>query len=388
MEGEFINLVASKKTDKQPNPTAWLAENSVNLPRYALVTHIGKYTHPDVQIAFWDDSDGPDTGYLTTASAGKRQDIVVTGGAAYMSMAALLTRTLSDGKTVLEHFQADTSLIREDVAALGLDYEKLRCAVLALQRPAPPKKSDHRLKQVYFPVREGEYHLLSTITSTTVLSTIRDAVLTRRQQAVESRDKKSERYGEAYTELVQPAKIAFGGSKPQNLSCVNDLSGMYMLPSVPPLVAPRKLRFPHRNFFFDSIARYWQADLFQCLHHWIQSDLPRRQVKEQIEIIGWELAENVQLLALQIREAPPNWSDGKNLSEAQCHWLDAKYTEERTENISWIKEVSRDFGYWVISAYKFHAKLKKGTTPFGDAELRYFAAMLNELLQEEVRQKL
>ena len=388
MEGEFFDLIVSKVDGEKACARDWLS-NVKSLSRYSIVTHVGKYTNPgiDTEVSFWDRSSAnSDTGYLTTASTGKRHDIIVDGGAAFTGLSSVLIRHLTDEKPALEHFQEDTLLVREDVKELGLDYEDLRRQILAIKKPAPPGKSNPTLKQVYFPVGKNEYHLLSLMTSTTTLTAVRDAVRERQRQGRESRDKKAKTYGQSHTIIPYPIKVAFGGANPQNISCLNDSSGMYMLPSVPPLLAPRKIRLPRRDFFFHTIPRYWQKDLFLRLRDWIQNEhMPRLTVTEAIQEIGVELAGSMQLLAEQLQGAPPGWSDTGNLPEAQRLWLDTKYAAARKENLDWTDEIGMDFARWMARTYKLHVQLKKDTVPFGAAEQQYFAKILQTLLQEEVR---
>lgn len=388
MGGAFLDLLVEKAGGEVAGAKDWLRNNIVNLSRYAIVTHVGKYTHPgiDPNVSFWDNSAQPDAGYLTTSSVGQRQDMVVDGGAAFSALASVLMRPLSDGKTVLAHFQEDTPLIREEVASLGIDYEDLRRKILAIKSPVLPESSDPALRQIYFPVGNDAYHLLSLMPSTTTLTAVRDAVRDRQQRGRESRDKKAENYGQSYTVILHPVKVAFGGSKPQNISCLNDLSSMYMLPSVPPLLAPRKLRLPRRDFFFNTIPHDWQKDLFLRLRDWMKNEyLPRLAVTEAIQEIIVELAGSIQLLAGQLQGAPPGWSDTGNLPDAQKLWLDAKYAAAREENLDWTDEISMDFARWIARTYKRHAQLKKDAIPFGAAEQQYFAKILQVHLKEEVR---
>lgn len=389
MGGAFLDLLVEKAGGEVAGAKDWLRNNIVNLSRYAIVTHVGKYTHPgiDPNVSFWDNSAQPDAGYLTTSSVGQRQDMVVDGGAAFSALASVLMRPLSDGKTVLAHFQEDTPLIREEVASLGIDYEDLRRKILAIKSPVLPESSDPALRQIYFPVGNDAYHLLSLMPSTTTLTAIRDAVRERQDCERKSRDKKAENYGQSYTVIPHPVKVKVGGDNPQNLSCFNILSSMYMLlPSGPPLLTPRKLRLPRRDFFFNTIPRDWQKDLFLRLRDWMQNEhMPRLAITEAIQEIGIELAGGIQLLAGQLQGAPPGWSDTENLPDAQKLWLDAKYAAAREENLDWTDEISMDFARWIAKAYKRHAQLKKDAIPFGDAEQQYFAKILQVHLKEEVR---
>lgn len=392
----FSKMIQEKTADKKMTPISWLEKNRKHLLRYEIVTHVGKYTNPGIQnLHFWDTSANSDTGYVTTASVGKRQDITVDGGAAYTGLASVLVRDSTEGKTVLEHFQEDTPHIREEVTSLGVDYEALRHEILAIKKPAFPKRSDPALSQIYFPVEEGEYHLLSLVPSTTVLTALRDAIRDRQQQGIESRKEDSAHYGEAYAALPYVTRVNFGGAQPQNMSALNGKAGMFMLPSIPPLLTPRKMRLPRRSFFADTVPRYWHKETFQRLYYWIQSGQSRFIAKGKIDRIGLELANHIQLLASRLRELPPGWSEGRDLTLAERYWLDTQYTVSRQEDTSWMEEVSINFGQWVMDAYrrweenesKQDSQFKKGKVLRGESEVRYLAAILHELLQEEVRRE-
>ena len=406
--GKLSEIIQEKLKKKKISPTAWLEKNRERLQSCALVTHVGKCTHPLIKnLSFWDSSANEDTGYLTTASAGKRQDIA-TDTAECIGLASVLVQDLTEGKTVLEHFQEDPSQIREEVTSLGVNYEDLRRQVVALKKATVPKRSDPALKQVYFPVGDGAYHLLSLFPSTSLLSAVRAAIQNRKEPQKTSTVQEehagqaapSEQEDHAYAALPHVTRVHFGGGQPQNVSALSMLAldgkaGMFMLPSIPPRFTPRKIRLPRRSFFADTVPRYWHKETFQRLYYWIQSGQSRSIVKGKIDRIGWELANHIQLLASRLRELPPGWSEGRDLTLAERYWLDTQYTVSRQENTSWMEEVSINFGQWVIAAYqrweenenKQDSQFKKGKMLRGESEVRYLAAILHELLQEEVRRE-
>lgn len=386
--GEFIDLIAEKVSKKNGSKREWLVKNAENLKRYDIVTHVGKYTNPDItELHLWDDSRDDDAGYVTTASVEQRQDIVVDGGAAFTGLASILVRTLEDGKTVLEHFQEDTPFIRKEVASLGENYEALRQKILSVQRPNQPKRSSPYIKQVYFPVGADQYHILSLVTSTTVLTALRDTVRTQRETAFKCRNQKLIPEGAAYTEIPQPARVAFGGANAQNISALNTSYGAFMLMSLPPLIPPRTIRPPQKNFFHDTIPYGWQFDTFVLLAYWMNAAVPRSEAKAHIDTALDELAENIEILARHLQRLPEGWSDKHtSLPMAQRRWLDKKYLAERYEDTAWINDVSRDFASWVIRMYHVYVNLKNNTVPFSDDEHRHIADSLRDILKEEVWQ--
>lgn len=379
-----------KKKGKQGiSPSEWIESNINNTKLYGIVTHVGKYTAPDAKVALWDSSDSSDMGYLTTANIGARQDIVAGKGAAFTGLSSVLVRYLSETKTVLQNFQEDTPLIRKEVAMLGYEYEKLRKAILEIKKLESPKASDTTLKQVFFPIGDGNYHLLTVLPSTTMLTALQEKIFACRKKEWESSNKKESNYGESYILIPYPTKVYFGGKKPQNISAFNTGIGFYMLSSEPPHLSNRRLRLPRRSFFKESIPWRWQKEIFQSLHRWIQTKTERSEAKREIESIGQEMAGKIMLIAAPMREAPAGWSDHDghgDLPRAQRLWLDAKYADERKEDNTWIEEVSLFFGRWVNDSYAALLKQKKEKgDSLGDVGVRHFAAILEEMLQEEVK---
>ena len=130
MLSERINAAAQKK---QISAADWLSANLENLNRYRCCSHCAKFTDPGIDnaISILDESKGTDPGFVTTTNVGVRQDIVVDGGASYMSLAALLLRPMNEGgsKTILQCIQDDDPAVRQEIESFGGDYDQLREAV-------------------------------------------------------------------------------------------------------------------------------------------------------------------------------------------------------------------------------------------------------------------
>ena len=114
----------------------------------------------------------------------------------------------------------------------------LRGLKLALQDTQP---SSHTLcKQVYFPVGDGQYHLLAPLFSSSLSQAIHQAI-DHSRYSKEMAAAREARYNQqphdkpvvAYPDL---ALTFSGGSKPQNISQLNAIRGgrTYLLPAQPP----------------------------------------------------------------------------------------------------------------------------------------------------------
>ena len=90
--GSIATYIADKAAKKEQTPAEWIQSNLQNLERCRAVSHIARYTNPDVAISIYDNSQPVGQGYLTTADITAEDDLVVKGGAAYMAFASFRCR--------------------------------------------------------------------------------------------------------------------------------------------------------------------------------------------------------------------------------------------------------------------------------------------------------
>ena len=382
--GVFAEMVTAKAEKNFPSPAAWLRENVENLKRYRVVTHVGKYTHPDVQTVVCDESQKQCDGYLTTAAVGAAKDVVVDGGAAYMGLASILVKKMENGRTVLQNFEDDTQLIRDDVMSIGVDYEELRQKVLQLERPKTVTKTDSMLRQVYFPVESREYHLLSLMSSSANMKVLTDAIVEQNARRKECRDKKSEIYGADYEDTKDLTRVNFGGAQPQNISGFNGKGGMYLLASVPPLPPKKKIRLPQKEVFYELPWSQRRKETFEKLDKLFKNDRNNKDIRHAITKYVQDIAYNIIFYVSRIRETSAGWSEKTSLSLAEKTWLDNALREKRNKDTEWTKEISESFGRWFIKSYE---KMVKDPVTFSDTEMHQFAGLMQELLVEEVRNR-
>lgn len=379
---EILCEMAEKK---QMSPAEWLERNLPNTDRYKIISHCSKYEVPESSVALWDDSPvGADSGYVTTASANVRQDMCVDGGAAYMSLASVLLRKLENGRTLLEAIQQDDENSQNEILALGIDYAALREAVLSIQHGKPDGKTDGALRQVYFPIKDDTYHLLTLLPPSSLMVALSERIDADNSAKYASRDEKSEHYQAPYEEYLDLAKVNFGGSQPQNISSNNRKQGMYVLPSMPPTLMGKKIKHPYHNFFGETTNRYVQKERLTNLQKLIQADWNNLAIREKIQTIICDIASDACLLANRLYEQPAGWSDGSKLPEAQLIWLDSKYCQEKGDNKDWPKSVGKDFARWLLESYK--KQFGTSARLLGDVELQAVAEGMQELLREEVRE--
>ncbi|WP_288807625.1 type I-F CRISPR-associated protein Csy1 [uncultured Mitsuokella sp.] len=400
--GSIATYIADKAAKKKQTPAEWLDGNLKNFDRYWVSSHIGRYTHPDVAVHLHDDSAPVGEGYLTTADTAVKQDIFVDGGSAFMTIASFLVSRFSqkgtiaeqkadlESKTAWQYFREDSPFIRREIESLGIEYEPLREKVLHIQISKLPEKSDARLKQVYFPIpdRDGEYHLLSILPPSILMLELTNRIRKAFQVQRKCQDKKSECYGDSYQTFPDLTNVRFGGANVQNVSTRNSSLGIQVLPSLPPCLAGRKIKMPKRNFFFDSL--YWRSFSNMLLHldSLFRDQRHNLEMRERREDIILDFVESVLYEANRLQVLPAGWSKETELSDEQAVWLDEAYGSQRQADTDWIWPVCLDFARWLVNAYGRFCRIeKRKEISLSDAELHSFAATMEEVLKQEVREE-
>ena len=397
--GSIATYIADKAAKKEQTPAEWIQSNLQNLERCRAVSHIARYTNPDVAISIHDNSQPVGQGYLTTAGITAEDDLVVKGGAAYMAFASFLVGKFSEkataeeqkedlaAKTAWQYFREDAPFIRKEIESLGIAYEPLREKVLEIQPQELPRQTDTRLRQVYFPTGEKDYHLLTVISPVSMMFSLTEKIETALHWQRKCRDKKSEHYGKSHCIFPNITRAAFGGSQPQNLSCRNTSRGVDVLPSQPPILSGRKIRLPKRNFFSDSL--YWRrfSDTLSNLDTLLREQRHNHEARERRENIILDFVECVLYEANRLQNLPAGWSQDTELSDEQAVWLDAAYGSQRQDDTDWIWPVCLDFARWLVNAYKKFCRYEKlQEISLSDAEMHAFASTMEDVLKQEVRE--
>lgn len=395
----IATYITDKAAKKEQTPAEWIQKNLQNLERCRTVSHIARYTNPDVAISVHDTSQPVGQGYLTTTDMTAEDDLIVNGGAAYMAFASFLVGKFSQketaeeqkadlaAKTAWQYFREDSPFIRKEIESLGVEYEPLREKILKIRPQEVPQMTDTRLRQVYFPTGEDDYHLLTVIPPVSMMFSLTEQVETASRSQRRCRDKESEHYGESYFIFPDITRAAFGGSQPQNMSCRNTSLGVDILPSQPPILSGRKIKLPKRNFFSDSL--YWRrfSDTLSDLDALFRDQRHNLAMRKRREDIILDFVETILYEANRLQNLPAGWSKETELSDEQATWLDEAYGRQRQADTDWIWPVCLDFSRWLVNAYgRFCGIEKRKEISLSNAELHSFASTLESVLKQEVRE--
>lgn len=128
-------------------------------------THIAKYTESySSAIRVNDTSSRLDSDIVCTSNVNHNKDMATLGGGEYLSPIKL-HKLIRDAENKEECYDLLNKL-------LGKDNANRLLKALSFQQAPIPDKTDKFIKQVYFPVAQDEYHLLSVMPSTSLLETV------------------------------------------------------------------------------------------------------------------------------------------------------------------------------------------------------------------------
>lgn len=380
---DYVQAEAEKKGSP---PGEWLKDIAKNAGKCQFATHIGRFANPDVTVN-WQAKiqEKPDEPYVSTASAKCRTDIFVAAN--YLATASLLQLQLEDGRTFYEHLQDDESQLRQEFNHWQLDYEQVREDLLAIKSYEVPTATDTRLKQVYFPVGDDDYHLLTVLPPSSLMQEVRTRIRRMETDARKACDKKSAKYGSTHRRIYNLTQTKFGGTNPRNISFANMHNGgrSYMLPAIPPQITKRDVLLPKRDFFKESLRLRNFANLLRQLHGRYADKRNNMDIRQAARSIERQIMEVTLQQVYVLRQQAKGWSDGHKLNRAQAIWLDDKYAEIRLEETAWQKELADRFARWIIDTYLF--VLKKDGVELGDGELAALKKETQEFIKEDLRKQ-
>ena len=380
---EYIIESAAKKGK---TPADWFDAMVMHMNECHLASHVGKFTNPDIKTTVCSHSKKV-AGYVTTGGSTCSLDILTP--AQYLGSASLLLSPVTPDKNVLEAVITRDKELEKELELLSLPIEKLQKKVQEMLEDSQkePEATDTHLRQVYFPIAEGEYHLLSVMPSSCLALEMYQRIRAINGHKIGCYDKKSEDYGKPCEEVTGLAMIGFGGTKPQNISALNSRYGgkTYLLSSLPPSLPARKIRLPKSDFFRESIWYKQQSNTLYRLHTYMKQERNTMEIRQAIHDLMDEIISAVLLTTYQIRAREIGWSKKEAYSQlptAQKIWLDDAYMEERLKP-SWTGKIAAAFARWVIFSYE--KLLGEEAVSLGDAEWSNIKNQMEIVLKDEVR---
>ena len=285
---------------------------------------------------------------------------------------------MQDGDNLLTHIQQESQLTKDLLTINATSYQELRRGFLAMAESATENVTSAKIKQVYFPV-DDDYHQLSLLTNSGMVYQLRSRLDTLRfsDEVKELRDKKrkNECSEQGYSEIYGLTTIGYGGTKPQNISVLNNQNGgkAHLLSSLPPTIEKRNEHFPKSDFFVESFKKYEYADHFKALHKLFQADYNNINIRDARDRYLQEIIDLLIDKMWSVRAVSQHQynADTSSLSSVQHTWLHAGFEKEREESEQWLDALVTEISAWLSRSYE--KVLAKKAITLGEAERLLFA---------------
>lgn len=367
---------------------SWLPDAARRAGQLSITTHPSKFTHTgarttpiNAQAQYKKD------GYLRSGNV-EIYEADATGNAAAMDVHSFLLLPISKNQNLLSAFEESNQELKQILTNSGLNFDELRDGFLKMKLGDGVLKTDKLLKQVYFPVESGSYHLLSLLTPSSMIWEFKkrvDNIRFSEETKAARLARRSQQAHNGYSELFNLTVIGYGGTKPQVVSVLNSKNGgrSYLLSCIPPLFEKRAVRLPTHNFFTQTLYLKAEKNRFMTLHRWVKQDRNNKEVRDTITNILNGIIDQILYKAYQLRQmSERGWSNGEHYQElplSQRIWLDDINESERTDHTSWRDDIAKLMARIMIEVYEDINQV----TLLGDPELKHIVELVVESIEQD-----
>jgi CRISPR-associated protein Csy1 len=312
-------------------------------------------------------------GYLRNGNVEVSSDAL--GNAAALDVYKFLTLVIDDGKNLLAHIEEDSHVAKKLLDVESQSYEELKDGFLAMLQSQAETITSSKIKQVYFPL-ENNYHLLSLLTPSGAIYELRRRVDDIRfsEKTKEAREckKNNELHPQGYREIYGLTTIGYGGTKPQNISVLNNQNGgkAHMLASLPPALRKRDIQLPKTDFFTQSISHFECKDLFQSLHKIFKQYKNNYEIRAERDIYYQEIIGRIveRMWAIRFITGEQYNAGSSQLNKVQKIWLCEEFIEAREKEDDWLDNLLKEVAQFIFSGYE--KILGKKAILFSDEEFK------------------
>lgn len=360
----------------------WLPNAAKRAGQMSLSTHPCTFSHPSARK----NKNGYATpvivqapkntdGYLRSGNA--EVEIDALGNAAALDVYKFLTLEMEDSRKLVEHLKENSDLAVNLLTVPTENYETIKDGLLAMVESGGSQEgaiTSSKIKQVFFPVSDAEYHQLSMLTNSGMLYELRKRIdkirFSDEVKELRERKRKNEFSETGFVELYNLTTIGYGGTKPQNISVLNNQNGgkAHLLLSVPPILVKRNVRFPRQNFFGETFRNYECRDIFDALHKLFKTDYNNIHIREGRDYRLQDLMDRIidKMWAIRSVSEDQYQPENSRLPPHQCIWLCDKHRLTREEEDDWLDKLSKEIAAWISRAYG--KSLGKQAIKLGESE--------------------
>jgi len=377
--------------DKKFSKEHWLPDAAKRAGQMSISSHPCTFSHPSARknkngyaTSVIAKASPSSDGYLRTGNVAAEEDAL--GNAAVLDVYKFLTLTMQDGSSLLEHIKNDSELAKSLLTTQSESYESLKTGLLAITSNGKTESiTSSKIKQVYFPVGDNDYHLLSVLSNSGLVYELRRRIdglrFSERQKELRELKRNNQHSEEGFSEIYDITTIGYGGTKPQNISVLNNQFGgkARLLLSAPPHLWKRDIKFPTKDFFINSIRFYDIQESLQKLHGifktGLDSAIPLRNLESGRDHRIEEVLDQVieRMSAVRSVASTQYRAESSSLPLYQKIWLCDEYRQERQEQDEWLDNLCEEISRWIFTAYK---KVIKKHVALGQAERIYIKEII------------
>ena len=387
-ENETVIAELQQQANERFSLQEWLPDAAKRVSQLSMVSHPSKFSHPSAKTSsVIVQAKHAVDGYLRSGNLDYSLDVF--GNAAAMDVFKFLSVSLDNGQSVLDAFEQQNEDLKQFIQRSSLDFDVLRSAFLVIKENDTSVKTDHLVKQVYFPIGGENYHLISLLTPSGLITKLKQSIdairFSEATKQAKERRKKNELDDVGYADIYDLTVTAYGGTQPQNVSVLNSQNAgrAYLLSSAPPQFEKRTIRLPKTDFFAQCLYRKNFQDSFLQLHKLMQLDVNNIDTRTAIRNIIQFAIDQVMFQAFKIRQSyAEGWSNEDyyvSLPKLQRVWLDDFYENEREQDDEWRNELNREIARWILRSYE---KSIEGSFTLGTGELVEVKQHVEKSLQQ------
>lgn len=362
----------------------WLPNAAKRAGQISICTHPCTFSHPSSRknkngyvSSIIATSTQANDGFLRSGNVKVSADAL--GNAAALDVYKFLTLVTDDGNNLIQHLEQDSELALKLFTIAEANethsYPALKQGFLAMTTAANDNITSSKIKQIFFPVAD-DYHQLSILTASGIIFDLRKRLDSMRfgEEIKEARAKKKNKQEHTgYKEIYNLATIGYGGTKPQNISVLNNQNGgkAHLFMSAPPKIKYRDIHFPQSDFFNQTTQYFHCKNQFYKLHGLYKKDKNNMHVRADRDEYYQNIIDYIIEKMWQIRAVSSEQYNEKNntLSSAQKKWLAHNYEDIRETEDDWLDDILKSTQQFLFHGYE--KVLGKKAIKFGDAEFKH-----------------
>lgn len=369
----------------------WLPKAAKRVQQISISTHPCTFSHPS--------SRKNKNGYVTSIiakaipqadgylrSGNTPVELDALGNAAVLDVFKFLSIMTGSGITIFEHIRNNTEWAKALLNIKTESYDNLRNDFIAILSSHETMITSSKIKQIYFPIG-GNYHLLSILHNSGLMFELRSRIDNLRFSDAIKKGRelrRSNSYSECgFKEIYNVTTIGYGGTKPQNISVLNNQHGgkSHLLLSIPPLLEQHEIKFPKQDFFKQTLRFSDCSEIIQRLDNVFKIGrdgvVPLERVRKGRDRCFGDLLDVIIQKMMALREVSANQFLEKStkLLVWQRIWLCEQYKKERMEENDWLDTLCDRIVTWIENAYR---KTIKHSILLGEAERDYIKTYINK----------